>query len=177
VLQKGLSWGESTNPMHIMLGFQCCIRLIVTMKKLMAESTEYEARSQKAEFPSDLLMADSSRLYNMCSQTITDAAEQLNFVVNLVLQPIIPSLIVLDLIHQFPTKPMHFFSMAMFVPPPPSECNITCIPKTELLTGVSMHLHCESNFLQSFPGLPLRVTPCWQCPSCPSVLSIQEPLG
>merc|ERR1711974_123238 len=66
--KKCFSWVEITNPciscFHVS---NCCIRLIVTIKKVTAESTEYKVRTQKAQFPTDLLMADSSRLYNMCS--------------------------------------------------------------------------------------------------------------
>ena len=73
-------------------------------KKVTAESTEYSVRTQKAQYQIDLLMADSSRfrqhVFTKPSQMLPGS---FNFVINLVIQPMmIPSLIVLDLIHQFP---------------------------------------------------------------------------
>ena len=59
-------------------------------KRVTAESTEYNVRTQKAQFKIDLLMADSSSRF--IQHVFTKPSQMLpgsfNFVVNLVVQPI-----------------------------------------------------------------------------------------
>ena len=87
VLQKGSSWGEvQTDAYHarfpMLYSFNCY------HKRVTAESTEYNVRTQKAQFKIDLLMADSSRFIQ---HVFTKPSQMLpgsfNFVVNLVVQP------------------------------------------------------------------------------------------
>jgi len=87
VLQKGSSWGKvQTHAYHarfpMLYSFNCYHKRVTT------ESTEYNVRTQKAQFKIDLLMADSSRFIQ---HVFTKPSQMLpgsfNFVVNLVVQP------------------------------------------------------------------------------------------
>ena len=81
VLSKGLAYSGGTN--YLGKAFFNCY-----YKKVTAESTEYSVRTQKAQYQIDLLMADSSRFIQ---HVFTKPSQMLpgsfNFVVNLVLQP------------------------------------------------------------------------------------------